>query len=259
MAGTAQRGFTADNPLQIAYNFVRADSPWHEREPGVAVRDLGLAAASADVMSAFHVRAACGRGELAQIDDCDYRLVYVISGALNYESTGRETVRLEPGDVIRVPRAGDARLGFSEDFSALDIVDRCGAGGGKVQYLRDDDEAWTLGVGVPLEYFAYRDLRTAEATGGHVHTNEVRGAGTPRGGTGWHFHSMGQLFVILKGWNKICVAGHGMIEMGELDAMCISPGMVHNVTEWAAKYELVEVSIPAVYETTAVEVPAEFR
>ena len=45
------------------------------------------------------------------------------------------------------------------------------------------------------------------------------------GGTGWHVHSMSQLFFVFKGWVDIGVEGQGWTRMVAGDAMCIASDM----------------------------------
>ena len=71
------------------------------------------------------------------------------------------------------------------------------------------------------------------------------------GGTGWHNHTMSQLFVVLSGWANIAVGGRGERVMRAGDAMCLRAGMRHDVPAYSADYTVLEMCIPADYETAA--------
>lgn len=72
-------------------------------------------------------------------------------------------------------------------------------------------------------------------------------------GTGWHFHSMGELVFVLTGVAEVNVAGHGHIVTGAGDSMCVGAGVAHNVHSFTADYSLIEFCIPSEYDTVAVE------
>jgi quercetin dioxygenase-like cupin family protein len=207
-------------------------------------------------MDAVHVQARGATGEHGRDGRSDFDLVYVLDGELRI---GASTLRAH--DAVYVPRAFDGPLNYSATYSALEIADRTGtAEGGSTPQLRpDSSDAWATGVGGPRSFFAYRDLGTAESTGGHLHTHAVRAAAQMEGGTGWHYHSMGQLFVVFEGGCEIGVEGQGWVTMGPLDAMCIAAGLVHNVRSFDPSYHLIELCIPAVYETVAVDGPASLE
>jgi quercetin dioxygenase-like cupin family protein len=105
-------------------------------------------------------------------------------------------------------------------------------------------------------FFSYRDLPSGPMGDGRMLFQEVRAVGTPEGGTGWHHHTMSQLFYVLTGTVEISVEGHGTMNLVPGDAMCIRAGMVHNVSVFSPDYTLVELCVPAVYDTTPVDAPA---
>jgi cupin domain len=252
--------WSADNPLPVAYSLVRADDgAWTTRDDGLESRDLGLSGATRGAMDAMHVRARGTAGDLASGDDADFRLIYLLGGELTVGGETPSTLRAD--DAVYVPRAFVGPLSYSQTYSALEIVDRTGtADGGALPQVRADSvDAWATGVGGPRAFFAYRDLGTAESTRGHLHTHMVRAAKQTETGTGWHYHSMGQLFVVLEGGCEIGIDGHGWVTMGPLDAMCIAAGLVHNVRSFEPNYHLIELCVPAVYDTVAVAEPASIE
>jgi mannose-6-phosphate isomerase-like protein (cupin superfamily) len=103
-------------------------------------------------------------------------------------------------------------------------------------------------------FFSYRDLGTAEPTGGRLGVNILRAveaAGSAEG-TGWHYHSMGQLVVVLSGAAEVSIGGHGTVVTDRYDSMCVGAGVVHNVYSFTEGYELIEFCLPATYDTVAV-------
>jgi quercetin dioxygenase-like cupin family protein len=85
----------------------------------------------------------------------------------------------------------------------------------------------------------------------------VQATGQPGEGTGWHYHSMAQWFMILRGRSDIRVETRPRQPLNVGDTMCIGAGpqMRHNVAPYSGDYSVLEMCIPAEYETTAVDPP----
>lgn len=107
----------------------------------------------------------------------------------------------------------------------------------------------------PRRFLEYRDLKVIDATKRRLHIHQVRAVNAPEGGTGWHVHSMSQLFYVFRGWVDIAVEKHGNIRMVAGDAMCIGSDMRHNVSKFSADYDLVEICLPADYSTVPMPAP----
>jgi quercetin dioxygenase-like cupin family protein len=88
-----------------------------------------------------------------------------------------------------------------------------------------------------------------------MHIHIVRA--TQPGRTGWHYHTMAQWFMVLRGTAKIGVQGHPTQPLHAGDAMCVGYGqdMRHNVVDFSSDYLVLEMCIPARYETVAVDPP----
>jgi mannose-6-phosphate isomerase-like protein (cupin superfamily) len=121
-------------------------------------------------------------------------------------------------------------------------------GDGRWSITADGEDAYVQGEG-PRAYFRYRDLGVAEATGRRIHIHLVRSTKAISGGTGWHSHSMGQLFYVLRGWADLAVERQPWVKMVAGDAMCIAKGMKHNVPGFSEDYLVLEMCIPADYDT----------
>jgi len=129
------------------------------------------------------------------------------------------------------------------------------AGVRHAHYLHETPESYVVGAG-PRRYFAYRDLGTADFTRRRIHIHVVKALEPMPGGTGWHNHTMSQLFVVLEGWAHLVVEGHGERTMNTGDAMCLRAGMRHDVPAFSADYKVLEMCIPADYDTAATPAPA---
>ena len=271
-------GWTAADPPRIGYTSVAHDEgTWEEGpRPYLSYRDLGLAAASGGTIGARHVRS----GEAATGDwhchDLDFQLFYVLKGTLRLQTERGEEVELGPGDTGYHPGLFRHRETISVGFEAVEV---CGPAAGELIagreaplpgraaamdpgrnafYSHDVAENYEVGAG-PRKFFRYRDLGMRGPTEGRIHTHVVRAAGEPGEGTGWHYHSMAQWFMIVGGTSDIRVEGKPRQELAVGDTMCIGsgPGMRHNVAPFSGDYAVLEMCVPADYETVAVGPPAD--
>lgn len=107
-------------------------------------------------------------------------------------------------------------------------------------------------------YARYRDLGIAAATNGLAVaqvirfvppcTDEVRQ---------WHTHDIQfQMVYVLKGWIKTEMDGHGVQHMKTGSCWIQPPGIRHRVVDYSDDYEVLEVVLPAEFETTMVDAPA---
>ncbi|NQV55994.1 MAG: cupin domain-containing protein [Rhodospirillales bacterium] len=123
------------------------------------------------------------------------------------------------------------------------------------------DAEWASGL---RDFFEYRDLGIAGATGGQfrAHVIRVRDGGDTSGlhTTGLHTHELGfQMIYVLKGWVKFVyhVTGEdGGVEeqehiFGPGDCCLQPPAIVHNELECSDDLELIEITSPADYRTVA--------
>ena len=103
-------------------------------------------------------------------------------------------------------------------------------------------------------YREYRDLGIADATDGRVHAHIIRTTKPcPEGGSGLHYHDLEfQMVYVLKGNSRVWFEGHGEVEFNQGDCWIQPPGIKHNVMYYSDDYELLEITLPAEYETVAV-------
>jgi uncharacterized cupin superfamily protein len=104
--------------------------------------------------------------------------------------------------------------------------------------------------------FEVRDLGMAAATGGRVGAFHMRALGPCKGPQGFHWHKVEfHMVYILKG--RVTYRWEGSDEDVVVEAGgCLyqPPRGAHNVIDYTADVEVLEVTMPAVYET--IEVPS---
>ncbi|MGH2872457.1 MAG: cupin domain-containing protein [Solirubrobacteraceae bacterium] len=260
--------WTAAEPPSISFQLAHLDGASWERGTGtlaaLELRDLRLGAASNGALGAWHLRVAADavEPELAQgAHGLDFQFLYLIAGEAEIEHADGFTVSLVSSDAAMLSAGLSHRARLSGDFEAIVFTAPAhpqtpSAGGGwsddgPPRYLTDGEQAFERrGL---RSFFEYRDLGTDEPTAGRVHANVLRALEPQEAGTGWHFHSMGQLVFVLSGVAEVNVAGHGHIITGAGDSMCVGAGIAHNVHSFTADYSLIEFCIPSEYDTVAVE------
>lgn len=108
------------------------------------------------------------------------------------------------------------------------------------------------------DFFEYRDLGIAEATGGRVgaHVIRARGAVDEPGTT--HRHALDvQIVYVLRGWIVFDYEGHGEVLLEAGSCVHQPPGIVHTERAHSADIEMLEITLPATFATTTVEAAAK--
>jgi quercetin dioxygenase-like cupin family protein len=273
-------GWTATDPLSIGYTQVRSDEGRWESglRSHLQYRDLGLAAVTGGKLSAQHIRAVGKAGEMRNgwhCHDLDFQFFYVLRGWLKLQTQDGEHLTLGPGDSgYHPPFYWHDEYDFSEDYEVVELTgpahvetitgretplpDRAATldPAREPFYSFDVPENYEMGAG-PRKFFRYRDLGTRGPTDGRIHLHVVRATGQPGEGTGWHYHSMAQWFMVLEGTSDIRIEEMPRQTLGPGDTMCIGsgPDMRHNVAPFSGDYAVLEMCVPAEYETQAVEAP----
>jgi len=119
-------------------------------------------------------------------------------------------------------------------------------------HLKPADTAWESG-GL-RDFFLYKDLGVAEATGGRVIAQLVKANMAPEQGTGWHRHeAQFHIVLMLKGWARFMYGDQEtLVEAG--DCVHQRPGIVHFLFDYSPDMEYLEVVGPADFGT--VDAPA---
>ncbi|MFJ3056380.1 cupin domain-containing protein [Herbaspirillum sp. NPDC087042] len=105
------------------------------------------------------------------------------------------------------------------------------------------------------DFFTYRDLGIAKATGGKVIAHLVRANNAPEEGTGWHIHeAQFHIVYMLKGWAKFMYEDQEtLVEAG--DCVHQRPGIRHFLFDYSPDMEYLEVVGPADFTSVGVEGP----
>jgi quercetin dioxygenase-like cupin family protein len=99
-------------------------------------------------------------------------------------------------------------------------------------------------------YFAYRDLGMVGPTGGKVRAHVIRPTGPCAGSGDLHLHNLDfQMVYVLKGWARVHFEGMGEVRFEAGSCMYQEPGIEHRVLEYSDDYTVIEITIPADFET----------
>ncbi|MFA5121465.1 cupin domain-containing protein [Zavarzinia sp.] len=106
------------------------------------------------------------------------------------------------------------------------------------------------------DFFLYRDLGIAAATGGKVIAQLVKASDVPpTEGTGWHRHVADfHIVIMLKGWARFMYEDkETLVSAG--DCVHQRPGIVHYLFDYSPDMEYLEVVGPADFATIEMEGP----
>jgi len=103
------------------------------------------------------------------------------------------------------------------------------------------------------DFFAYRDLGIAEATGGKVLAQLVKANMPPERGTGWHRHEAAfHIVIMLKGWARFMYEDkETLVAAG--DCVHQAPGIRHYLFDYSSDMEYLEIVSPADFKTIDVD------
>src|SRR5215469_3299776 len=105
--------------------------------------------------------------------------------------------------------------------------------------------------------FEYRDLGISTATQGRVMAHVIRAKKGAHAGFGWHKHNLDfQMYYVLKGWVKFDYEGVGEVVAEAGSCVHQPPGIRHAELAHSDDLELLEITLPAEFETVEVDAPA---
>jgi quercetin dioxygenase-like cupin family protein len=240
-------------------------------------RDLGLREATGGLMRAEHIRMGGQTGAKTgwHCHELDFQFVFVLKGYVRFTTQDGETVTLRPGDCAHLPGLyRHDEFEFGPDFEVIEITapgdvttitgntpvaPGADATPGRVSVFAtsyDGPDAYKVGDG-PRRFLAYRDAAATQATGRRVNVNVVRNSVAGDISTGWHYHSLAcQFLFVLKGWSRVEIEGKGEFTVHAGDSMTIPRGLKHDVTGFSEDFTVLELNIPADYDTIACDAPA---
>lgn len=107
------------------------------------------------------------------------------------------------------------------------------------------------------DFFRYRDLGVAAATGGQVIAQLVKAQEAPEHGTGWHRHEANfHIVIMLKGWARFMYEDKvTLVSAG--DCVHQRPGIVHYLFDYSKDMEYLEIASPADFKTIEMPGPCE--
>lgn len=123
----------------------------------------------------------------------------------------------------------------------------------KFSHVRSQDTAF-VDQGL-RDFFLYRDLGIAEATGGKLLVQLVKANQPPEQGTGWHRHeAQFHVVLMLKGWARFMYEDkETLVATG--DCVHQRPGITHYLFDYSPDMEYLEIVGPADFGTVEVEGP----
>ena len=103
-------------------------------------------------------------------------------------------------------------------------------------------------------FFEYRDLGIKAATGGRVGAHVIRAKPGMHGSSGWHSHDLEvQLAYVLKGWIEFDYEGVGAVRFEAGACVHQPPGIRHIEIAHSDDVEILEITLPAEFETHEAE------
>ena len=99
-------------------------------------------------------------------------------------------------------------------------------------------------------YFRYRDLGIKNATQGRVMAQVIKAAEPCKGPMGYHSHVLDfQMGYLVKGWARMYFEGFGEMRVEAGDTWYQPPGVKHELLEYSDDWEVIEITMPAEFET----------
>ena len=107
-------------------------------------------------------------------------------------------------------------------------------------------------------FFEYRDLGIRDATNGAAGAHVIRAVPGSHASGEKHTHALQfQMVYVLKGWVRFWYEDHGEVLLEAGSCVHQPPGIVHQELEHSDDIEMIEITLPANFETEMAERPLE--
>jgi len=105
-------------------------------------------------------------------------------------------------------------------------------------------------------FFEYRDLGIREATGGRVGAHVIRARPAGKSVPEWHTHDVSfQMIYVTRGWFRFEYEGCGEVTLRPGSCVHQPPGIRHRELAHSDDAELIEITLPAAFETHTADAP----
>lgn len=119
---------------------------------------------------------------------------------------------------------------------------------GKAFAARSKEAEWQAGGLRP--YFSYRDVGIKAATEGRVLAHVIRANQSCPGPGGYHSHDLEfQMNYLIRGWARVELETIGEIRVEAGDVWYQPPNVKHELVEYSDDFEVLEITMPAEFET----------
>lgn len=136
-----------------------------------------------------------------------------------------------------------------QDHSSDPRAVRASSAGAVVSHLKDS--SFDRGL---REFFEYRDLGVAEATGGAFAVHVIRALADHEASGIPHLHRLDFQFVyVLQGWVEFEYETTGTVRLQKGDSVYQPPGIRHREIRHSADLEMLEMVSPASFPTETLE------
>ncbi len=116
------------------------------------------------------------------------------------------------------------------------------------------DAPWQAGL---RGFFEYRDLGSAAASAGGVGAHVIRARPGGAANPVWHTHDLAfQMVYVLQGWVVFEYEGVGEVRLEPGSCVHQPPGIRHRELAHSDDLEMLEITLPARFETEEAEPPA---
>lgn len=121
---------------------------------------------------------------------------------------------------------------------------------GRLHISHEANAVWDEGL---REYFAYRDLGMVPLTGGRLRAHVIRPSRPCDEPGDLHYHALDfQMVYVLKGWARVDFEGLGEVRFDAGSCFYQEPGIPHRVLEYSDDYTVLEITVPADFETVSI-------